>query len=608
MTTQKMHFRKLHQITLIIGAFCILIAPHVSSGATARRTVATARVSAGTTTTTAKTATKTTTSKNNAEKSTTPEPEPIIVENKADQFDTVLSDVDSTIDTSATNSVLDAANRRRAEIKKQEMAQAASAATKQAFARGENACDKTLRQCMQTKCGQNFEQCAGDTDTIWGTKLDACRRDTTCTGTEYGMFIAEIKADRDAFAKLGLYNKIVDCGNRFNDCVISECGTTMEKCIGKQNGDAALNKCKQISQECQEADSGLSARANNAFAQLRQVAEKQIAIDEKRLYTLRDQMRETCERMGAKFDERTLDCIYTIEFWGGEDNTLFASRRVYAGTEFNCDQNWFGVDTTTFMENAFRLTRSQTSASSAMLGSGLGVGVGAITSGAIDRAVDRAKAERALGDKLCESTGGKWNKTINTCKCPKGAKFDDESGCQTDEAAAQKAKEKEEKQAEKDKKKAEKEEEKQKKKDAKAAEKQADIDKQKNLCTGGNPVGTWDDNKNKCTCPNEGTTYYKFDKSKGCVKNDYRTKQEEDNAERREEQELNKLLKAKEKAEKKYNNAKTEEEKQAAFKEMKAADKAYHEHINKTIAVSPKITPLKINLSTPDPSKLLNNK
>ena len=467
MTTQKMHFRKLHQITLIIGAFCILIAPHVSSGATARRTVATARVSAGTTTTTAKTATKTTTSKNNAEKSTTPEPEPIIVENKADQFDTVLSDVDSTIDTSATNSVLDAANRRRAEIKKQEMAQAASAATKQAFARGENACDKTLRQCMQTKCGQNFEQCAGDTDTIWGTKLDACRRDTACTGTEYGMFVAEIKADRDAFAKLGQYNKIVDCGNRFNDCVISECGKTMEKCIGKQNGDAALNKCKQISQECQEADSGLSARANNAFAQLRQVAEKQITIDEQRLYELRNKMNETCKRMGALFDERTLDCIYTIEFWGGEDNTLFASRKAYPGTQFNCDQNWFGVDTTTFMENAFRLTRSQTSASSAMLGAGLGMGVGSITSGAIDRAVDRAKAERALGDKLCTSTGGTWNKTINTCKCPDDAKFDDESGCLYNEKAAKKAQEKKEKQEERENKKAEKQAEREAKKQLK---------------------------------------------------------------------------------------------------------------------------------------------
>ena len=48
------------------------------------------------------------------------------------------------------------------------------------------------------------------------------------------------------------------------------------------------------------------------------------------------------------------------------------------------------------MENAMRLTREQTSASSAMLGSGLGMTAGAITSGAIDRAVDSHKAKKSL--------------------------------------------------------------------------------------------------------------------------------------------------------------------------------------------------------------------
>ena len=149
-------------------------------------------------------------------------------------------------------------------------------------------------------------------------------------------------------------------------------------------------------------DNGLASRTMNVFGTLRQSAEKQVSRDEKRLYELRDLMRNTCNRLGAMFDERSLDCVYTVNFYAGDDNTLYASKKAYAGSTFNCDQNWFGVDITTFRENAYRLTREQTSASSALLGSGLGMGVGAITSGAIDRAVDRHRAERALKDAQAE--------------------------------------------------------------------------------------------------------------------------------------------------------------------------------------------------------------
>ena len=109
-------------------------------------------------------------------------------------------------------------------------------------------------------------------------------------------------------------------------------------------------------------------------------------------------MRDTCKRLGAMFDERTLDCVYTVNFYAGEKNTLYASKKAYAGSTFNCDQNWFGVDITTFKENAMRLTREQKSATSALMGSGIGMATGAITSGAIDRAIDRHKAEKAAKD------------------------------------------------------------------------------------------------------------------------------------------------------------------------------------------------------------------
>ena len=188
----------------------------------------------------------------------------------------------------------------------------------------------------------------------------------------------------------------MDCGNQYNDCIVTECGTTFSKCLGKSAGDAAIAKCETIAKNCIQQDSGLASRAMQVFANLRVDAEEQIQRDEERLYELRDEMMAQCTSIGATFDERTFSCVFTVEFYAGEDATLFASKKAYAGDVFDCTPNWFGIDVTTFMENAYRLTREQTSASAAMLGSGLGVAAGAITSGAIDRAIDGHKADRAV--------------------------------------------------------------------------------------------------------------------------------------------------------------------------------------------------------------------
>lgn len=361
------------------------------------------------------------------------EPE-IHVENKSSQFSATLTD---TIDNenSADTELAKKIREQRAALDARDATAATSQAQEHALSNGKNLCDQNLRACMQEKCGKDFSKCANDTDTTWGSKMDNCRLKIECTGEEYRLFTTEIKADRDANKQLSLYNSIVGCGNDYNNCIIAECGQKFTKCLGKTAGDAAVAKCKQIADSCQEQDNGLAARAMGAFGTLRQDAEKTITRDEKRLYELRDKMAETCKTLGAMFDERTLDCVYTINFYAGDQGTLFASKKAYAGSSFSCTPDWFGIDVTTFKENAYRLTREQTSASSAMLGAGLGIGVGALTSGAIDRAIDRSKAERELGEKLCTTTKGTWNKTTNLCKCTDGYKFNDETGCTLDEKA-----------------------------------------------------------------------------------------------------------------------------------------------------------------------------
>lgn len=323
----------------------------------------------------------------------------VVITDKSAQFASAVSSSGTTAsNNSADTELAEQIRRQRAALDAADTTNTANASATKSSVSGQNACDATLRACMQNKCGNDFTKCSGDTDTTWGTKMDTCRRDTECTGNEYKLFATEIKADRDLNALLASYNKILDCGNRYNKCITNQCGNTYSKCLGKSAGDNAISACASIADECRAADSGLASRTMGAFATLRQGAEVQIQSDEKRLYALRDQMATVCKRLGAMFDERSLDCVYTVNFWAGDSDVPYASKKAYAGATFDCDQNWFGIDITTFKENAYRLTRSQKSATAGMLGAGVGVATGAITSGAIGRAIDTQKAKNALKD------------------------------------------------------------------------------------------------------------------------------------------------------------------------------------------------------------------
>lgn len=316
-------------------------------------------------------------------------------EDRTSQFDDAIGGV-SVSGASDDDELAEMIRRQRAAADASDATGVAKAAARVSATSGQNACDMGLRKCMQAKCGADFAKCAGDTDTIWGDKLDACSRDLKCSGHEYATFAPEIKADRDANAELANFNAIISCGNKYNSCILAECGVTFSKCLGKSEGDRAIAKCKKIQNECTGLDNGLASRMMNIFAGVRQDAEKQVQRDEQRLYDLRDEMEKVCRRMGAMFDQRSLDCVYTVNFFADNATTPYASKKAYAGGVFSCDPGWFGIDVTTFKENAYRLTRAQKSASSAMLGSGIGMAAGAITSGAIDRGLETQKAKKEL--------------------------------------------------------------------------------------------------------------------------------------------------------------------------------------------------------------------
>lgn len=322
--------------------------------------------------------------------------EPIII-NKSSEFDVAVSAVLESANND--NSFAEQIRKQRAALAAVDASTAAKTAQSNAIKSNTNNCDRDLRKCMAEKCGNDFTGCVLDGDTIFGDKLNACKTKTSCSASEFNMFVPEIRADRDMNVRLASYENVINCGNQYNACIVNECGTTYNKCLGKPNADAAIQKCATIAKECTESDSGLANRFGTAIAKLRESAEKEVKSDEQRMYTLRDSMRTACEGMGAMFDERTFDCIYTVNFFAGENQTNpTASRKRYAGDTFICMQEWFGINATTFMENAFRETRSQTAASSAMLGSGVGTAAGLISSGAINRAVETQKAKKELDE------------------------------------------------------------------------------------------------------------------------------------------------------------------------------------------------------------------
>lgn len=329
------------------------------------------------------------------------------IENKARQFDDILSESSENKSQSSKNELAEQIRRQREAIEARENAAVAESKTKGALVSGQNACDMGLRKCMQDKCGSDFTKCALDGDTILGDKMNSCRRDITCTGEEFKLFTNEIKEDLAMNVKLSSYTKVIDCGNQYNNCIQTECGATFNKCLGKSAGDRAVDKCSTIAKNCAEQDSGMVARIGTVFGKLRENAEKEVKADEERMYKLRDLMRAQCTRLGAAFDERSFDCVYTVNFFAGDDQRIpKATRKRYAGDTFVCMQEWFGINVTTYKENAYRETRAQSAASSAMLGSGLGTAAGLISSGAIDRALKTQKAKKDY-KKECKSQGGK---------------------------------------------------------------------------------------------------------------------------------------------------------------------------------------------------------
>lgn len=329
--------------------------------------------------------------------------EPIIVDNKSTTFANAMAEISSP---SLLNSDPGSANAIQEYMDAYNNSNGGSSSNNPAPSGAAN-CNNSLRACMQEKCGDDFSDCATDNTTIWGSKLDLCRNTTNCTAAEFAALAPEILADRDANLRLSYYESVIACADDYTECVSLACDDTETNCLSKADEDKAISACANIAKECREQDSGLAARFMDVFSELRTIKVGQVKKDEQRLYALRNLMRHTCEDLGAMFDERTLDCVYTVNFWSSDFEKPLASKKLYAGNKFQCTPDWFGVDVTTYKENAYRITREQQSATGAALGAGIGTAAGLISSGAIKNAND-ARKEKKEAKNDCKEAGGAW--------------------------------------------------------------------------------------------------------------------------------------------------------------------------------------------------------
>ena len=341
------------------------------------------------------------------------------IENKSSDFSTIFSEASSSDDSAAA-----------ARIRQQR--EAISAAESQALAGqeiksmqkdGGNACDTGLRKCMGEKCGDDFSKCKTDSAALWGTKIDACGRDAKCDQHDFALFAPELKADRDHNVILAGYKETIRCGEDYNACILRQCGGKgFTKCIGKAGGDTAIASCKADFEKCREADNGLQSRAMELFASLRVDSEKLLLQWEQELRDLRAQMKKNCERIGGLFDERSLGCVFTVEFWTNQNSEKpMATRIIKAGGQYTCSPEWFGVNVGEYLQNAARYEAAQQSAVGAFTGATAGAAAGAWVSGAPQRAIASQKAGKELRQE-CNSQNMIIKK--NKCEaCPPGTTF-----------------------------------------------------------------------------------------------------------------------------------------------------------------------------------------
>jgi outer membrane protein OmpA-like peptidoglycan-associated protein len=337
-----------------------------------------------------------------ATRTTTEEPEVVVIEEAAPVGAEADKDfgkqMDKKLNTGAPVDTRAAAREKANERERQDIAETQ-------FMRGiasasKSKCENELMNCVVEDCGADFQKCTGDGDGVWSARFQKCRVKTSCTGAELSVYGDIIREDIKVDSQIRLMQLIIQGNNAYSRCLQNQCATTQgtplegmigfNACVTQGRINAALTACQAVYEKFRPYDSGLQARFTSMMGMLRAEKEKRIAELQKELDAMMPKMRDECKRAGAVFDDRSGECVFTA-FLSVEANGRRytpASKKIVPGSQFQCTDQWFGVDVTTYLKNAISLTVEQKTASAAFMGAGLGVGASVLTSGIADKLKD----------------------------------------------------------------------------------------------------------------------------------------------------------------------------------------------------------------------------
>ncbi|MDR1697248.1 MAG: hypothetical protein LBR41_03475 [Rickettsiales bacterium] len=268
------------------------------------------------------------------------------------------------------------------------------AATGGAITSARSTCDADLRGCMIGLCGDDtYSKCWTDNSIEWNRKMTSCRAKSKCTTAEFDIIAPEFILDRDQFSSDSSFTIRTTCNINHNNCILQNCGRELKDCQNEAGQNRALAACP-ISRECEMVDNGMVGRSRSLFAALRIDYNEEQFANRQRMRELVDIMRNECAAQKGSYDEEGMTCVYSVELaanvyqnmvdrgrvdMGQANMVTLASRKLYAAAVYQCTEDWFGVDISTYMENAERRTANDRIAYNSALASGLAGAAGTVT-------------------------------------------------------------------------------------------------------------------------------------------------------------------------------------------------------------------------------------
>lgn len=236
-------------------------------------------------------------------------------------------------------------------------------------------CDETWRQCLQGSdvCGTNYILCTTLSPIEFSNRISVCpKKIGDCTVSN--ATVKEVINNKDDYMKVSKADSILECGETMSNCIMDICGKGFTKCA--KSISVAKTNCGYIADECSRVDPALWVRTATALNFAKGQMNAEITKIENRMAEIESELRAECSKNNFAFDSSKMQCIGVVDF--NAMGMVLQSKRMSAGSVGNCSDEFFGLDITTYRQNAANETIKQKTVSNTISGAMLGMGVGSL--------------------------------------------------------------------------------------------------------------------------------------------------------------------------------------------------------------------------------------